>query len=103
MEKENSCKEIRVNINFLLLHLFKAFNYRVHQKMKQKKFLEGCDNKMSEQHQHSDKLKLISKDQQIFNSFIRQTSSKACNKMLKDPEQAVLCLLHIYDQFSKSP
>ena len=71
--------------------------------MKQKKILEGCDNKMLEQHQHSDKLKLISKDQQIFNSFIRKRSSEAHKKMLKDPEQAVLCLLHIYDQFSKSP
>ena len=58
---------------------------------------------MVEQQQCSEKMKLISKDQRIFYSFIRWRSSKARKIMPKDPEQAVLVLLHIYSQFSKSP
>ena len=65
--------------------------------------MEGCEKRMVEQQQHSEKMKLISKDQRIFNSFIRQISSEARKIMPKDPEQAVLVLLHIYSQFSKSP
>ena len=45
----------------------------------------------------------MSKDQCVFNSFIQWRSSEARKKMPKDPEQAVYTLLHIYDQFSKSP
>ena len=71
--------------------------------MKQAKIMEGCEKRMVEQQQCSEKMKLISKDQRIFNSFIRRRSSEARKIMPKDPEQAVLVLLHIYSQFNKSP
>ena len=103
MQKESSTEETRVNIYFFLLHLFRAYNYRVCRKMKQAKIMEGCEKRMVEQQQHSEKMKLISKDQRIFNSFIRWRSSEARKIMPKYPEQVVLVLLHIYSQFSKSP
>ena len=64
--------------------------------MKQAKIMEGCEKRMVEQQQCSEKIKLISKDQRIFNSFIRRRSSEARKIMPKDLEQAVLVLLHIY-------
>ena len=103
MQKESCGEETRVNINFFLLHLFRAYNYRVHRKMKQAKIMEGCEKRIVEQQQCSEKMKLISKNKRIFNSFIRWRSSEARKIMPKDPEQAVLVLLHIYSQFSKSP
>ena len=58
--------------------------------MKQAKIMEGCKKRIAEQQQSSEKMKLISKDQRIFNSFIRQRSGEARKIMPTDPEQAVL-------------
>ena len=51
----------------------------------------------------SSKTNLITKDQHIYNSFIRCHSSVARKSMPKDPEQAVAVLFHMYQQFHKSP
>ena len=62
-----------------------------------------CEDNKNIMDKQPDKIKLISKDEHVFSSFIRQCSSDAHKKMPKDPEQAVVTLMHIYDQFSKSP
>ena len=90
----------------ILLNLFRAFNYRVRQKLKRQKKLRDVQEKVVQTgnlQTKSSKTNLISKDQHIHNSFIRRHSSLACKSMPKDPEQAVAVLFHVYQQFSKSP
>ena len=96
----------RVKINLILLNLFRAFNYRVCQKLKRQKKLCDVQEKVVQTgnlQTKSSKTNLIRKDQHIYNSFIRRHSSLARKSMPKDPEQAVAVLFHVYQQFSKSP
>ena len=100
-------KKSRVNIYLFYLICLGLSTTESHQKLKkqklQEKLMSQCEDNKYITEKQPDKIKLISKDEHVFSSFIRQCSSDACKKMPKDPEQAVVTLMHIYDKFSKSP
>ena len=74
----------------------------MHQKVKKMKLIESAEQSLLQTKETPHKLGIITK-QPNFTSFIRCCSSEARKKMPKNPKQAVCTLVHIFDQFSKSP
>ena len=98
--KEHKKKKGKCYVSYSFL--FRSKNYRLHQKVTKMKLIESADQSLLQTMETPQKLGIIS-EQPYFTSFIWCCSSEARKKMPKNPKQAVCTLLHIFDQFSKSP